>query len=129
MRPTLAAAMLLIALPTGAFAQASPSVAKPTQAPTATPGPTQNLRNITIRNRTDKDVVEAHATVSNKGDVLATEKGKIAPNEVATFRLDRNQCVQNLAVRFADNTTQATQTVANCQVQQFTVFPDHIAAD
>ena len=121
MRTTLAA-ILLMAAPAVAFAQS-------TQPPAPTPAPSENLRNITIRNRAKQDVVEAHATVSNKGDVLATTKGKIAPDEILSFQLDRSQCVQGLSVRFTDGRTESSPPITNCQTQQFTVFDDHITGD
>ncbi len=123
------AALLLLAMPAAAFAQAPLQAERPTQAPAATPAPIHTLRNITVRNRADQAVVEAHATVSNKGDILVTSKGRIEPNEIASFQTDRDQCVQDLAARLANGVAVATKGVTNCQVQQFTVFNDHIAAD
>ena len=128
MRSTLAA-LLLIGLPAVAFAQATPQVAAPTQPPAAAPAPTVPLRNITVRNRSGLDVVEAHATVLNKGDVLVTAKGKIETNEIRSFQLPRDQCVETLAARLSNGKAVATSHLDDCKLQQFTVFPDHIAAD
>ncbi len=123
------AALLLTAMPAVAFAQAPLQAERPTQAPTPAPAPVHSLRNITVRNRAGQAVVEAHATVSNKGDILVTSKGKIEPNEVASFQIDPSQCVQELAARLANGVAVATKGVDNCQLQQFTVFNDHITAD
>ncbi len=116
----IAAALLCVAGP----AMAQVANAPP---PPATPAPNVNLRNFIIRNMSHQAIVDANVLLTNKGqESLTDKKGKIAVNESRSVQTRRDQCPQNITLRFADGRNLASDALTDCNQSIFTVTDYHI---
>lgn len=72
-----------------------------------------NLRTYILRNETRKPIKAVRLGSTNGGELYAEEK-QVEPNQAMNVRVGRSECLRDVLVTFADNSTARADNLNEC---------------
>ena len=88
---------------------------------------TRNLRSFIIRNTSDKVISEIMLASTKDGAEMYSSKDQIRPNQAANVRVDRENCLAAVHVKFQDGSDLKAQGLNDCKMTSIVVDNGKIA--
>lgn len=118
-RLSLAALVLLLASPVHAQEQGRGAAGQQDTS--------RNLRSFIIRNTSDKVISEVSLASTKDGADMYSSKDQIRPNHAANVRVDRENCLAAVRVKFQDGSDLKAEGLNDCKMTSIVVDNGKIA--
>ena len=88
---------------------------------------TRNLRSFIIRNTSDKVISEIMLASTKDGAEMYSSKDQIRPNQAANVRVDRENCLAAIQIKFQDGSDLKAEGLNDCKMTSIVVDNGKIA--
>lgn len=87
----------------------------------------QNLHTFIVRNDSKKVISEVWLGSTNAGKELFSTKEQLRPNHTVNVRVGRDECLDQVRVRFDDGSDLRAESLNECKLTRISVNDDKIA--